>query len=114
MERNGEIVAGVIYEKWNGVSCMCHIAIEGRMTPEYLAAIFDFPFVYGGLSKIIAPVSEGNEESIRFVEKLGFREEARLPDADPDGSILLYTMRRDQCRFIGDRYGKRIKPTASA
>ena len=37
LRKDGEIVAGVVYENWNGRSVFCHIAIEGRMTPAYLA-----------------------------------------------------------------------------
>lgn len=109
LERNGELIAGVVYESWNGASFVCHIAIMGLMTPEYLAAIFDYPFVHCGAKKIFAPVVEGNDRSIRFVENLGFRLEHRLLDAHPDGSILLYSMTRDQCRFTGERYGKSIR-----
>jgi RimJ/RimL family protein N-acetyltransferase len=114
LERSGEMVAGVIYENWNGKSCVCHVAVQGLLTPKYLAAIFHFPFVFGGLEKIIAPVAESNAESIRFVSKLGFREEARLLEAHPDGSVLLFTMNRDQCRFIGERFGKRLLTAARA
>lgn len=112
MKHGEEITAGVIYENWNHRSIVCHIAIDGPMTPTYLAAIFHYPFVHLGVDKIIAPVSEGNDRSIRLVEKLGFRLEARLLDAHPDGSLLFYTMKPEQCRFIGERYGKRIVATA--
>ena len=44
LAKDGEIIAGVIYENWNGQSIFCHIAIEGRITASYLAAIFDYPF----------------------------------------------------------------------
>jgi hypothetical protein len=113
LERHGEMVAGVVYENWNGASFVCHIVVDGLMTPAYLAAIFHYPFVHCGAAKIIAPVAESNEESIRFVRKLGFREEARLPEAHPDGSLLLFTMTPEQCRFIGERFGKRLASTAA-
>ena len=102
------MIAGVLYENWNRRSVTCHIAIQGLITPTYLAAIFHYPFVYLGCDKIIAPISEANAESIEFVSNLGFQEEARLLDAHPDGSLLLYTMERQKCRFIGDRYGQRL------
>lgn len=108
LERHGEMVAGVIYENWNGASFVCHIAVQGLMTPAYLAAIFHYPFVHCGASKIIAPVAQSNEESIRFVTKLGFRLESRILDAHPDGSLLLFTMTPEACRFIGDKYGQRL------
>ena len=104
LERNGVMVAGVIYENWNRKSVTCHIAVEGLMTPAYLAAIFHYPFVFLGCEKIIAPISEGNEESIRLVKKMGFEREATLKDSHPDGDLYLYTMKRQDCRFTGERY----------
>lgn len=102
------LVAGVIYENWNHRSVTCHIAIEGRMTPAYLAAIFHYPFKYLGVDKIICPVSEGNDESRALVENMGFTEEARISAAHPEGDMVIYTMTPDQCRFIGERYERRL------
>lgn len=113
LERRGEVVAGVVYENWNGASFVCHIAVQGLMTPAYLAAIFHYPFVHCGAEKLIAPVAQSNEESIKFVEKLGFIREATLSGAHPDGALLLYTMSRDACRFIGERYGERLAIAAA-
>ena len=112
LERDGQMIAGVVYEGWNGASFVCHIAVEGLMTPAYLAAIFHYPFVHCEAKKIFAPVAESNEKSKAFVENLGFRFEHRLLDAHPDGSILLYSMKRDQCRFIGEKYGQEIRLAA--
>lgn len=109
-----ELVAGVLYENWNGASVAAHIAVEGLLTPGYLAAIFDYPFNVLGVRKIIAPIAESNTRSVNFVKKLGFRKEAQLLDAHPDGSLLLYTMTPGQCRFIGDKYGQRIKSASRA
>ena len=109
LERGGELVAGVCYENWNGRSIMCHIVIDGRMTPEYLAAIFHYPFIYLGVDKIIVPIVQGNDDSIKFVVKLGFTHENTLREAHPDGDILLCEMKRENCRYTGERYGKRIK-----
>ena len=114
LERDGEIVAGVIYEHWNHRSIWCHIALEGRMTPRYLAAIFDYPFNRCQVDKIISPVAESNEESRRLVEKMGFREESRISDSHPDGDLLFFTMTRDSCRYIGEKYGKRLLSTSRA
>ena len=108
LERHEKMVAGVLYENWNRRSIVCHIAVDGLMTPAYLAAIFHYPFVYLGCDKIIVPVSEGNTDSIKFVKKLGFQEEARLHDAHPDGLLLLFTLERQKCKFIGERYARRI------
>jgi len=115
---DGEAVrAGVIYEGFNGSSMMVHAAVEGRLTPYYLWAICHYPFVHAGVGKVIAPIGEGNTESVRFVEKFGFRLEAQILDAHPDGRLLLYTLRREDCRFLkslGDRYGQGRRSTGSA
>ena len=113
LKRHGEMVSGVIYENWNGVSLVVHIAVQGLLTPSYLHAIHHYPFVVAGADKLIAPIGEGNEESIRFVSKLGFKQEGRIPGAHPDGALLLYTMSKRDCRYLGERYGKKCRLAAT-
>lgn len=114
LARDGRLVAGVCYENWNGRSIMCHIVVDGRMTPEYLYAIFHYPFEYLGLDKIYCPIVQTNSESIRLVKKMNFVCEATLTDAHPDGDICLFSLERQNCRFTGARYGKRILAAARA
>ena len=111
LDRDGEIQAGVIYEDWNGKSIMAHIAIDGKINKSFLFAIFHYPFVHCGVDKIICPVPESNAESRKLVEHMGFGCEARILDAHPDGDLLLYTMKREKCRFLGERYGQRCIPS---
>jgi RimJ/RimL family protein N-acetyltransferase len=113
LRKDGEIVAGVVYENWNGRSVFCHIAIESRMTPAYLAAIFDYPFNVCGVDKIVVPVSSGNSKALRLVGKMGFTEEARIHNADTNGDIVFLTMARESCRFLGRRYGQKFTETSS-
>ena len=114
LEKDGEIVAGVIYEDWNGQSIMCHIAIIGNLTPTFLAKIFDYPFRQLGAHKIIAPVASVNSESIRLVTNMGFKEEAKIKDAHPSGDIVVFTMTKNECRFLGEKYGKKLTSSANA
>lgn len=113
LECNGELIAGVIYENWNHQSIWCHIAIEGRITPAYLAAIFDYPFNVAQVEKIIVPVGSDNGESLKMVKKMGFVEEGRIKEGRPDGDIVFLTLARDSCRYIKERYGKRLSEPAS-
>jgi hypothetical protein len=113
LERDGQIVAGVIYEEYCGASIVCHIVIAGRLTSRYLAAIFDYPFNVAGVGKIIAPVSSGNAKALRVVKKMGFIEEGRIKDARPDGDFVMLTMTRDACRYLDARYGQKVTGTAS-
>lgn len=97
--------AAVIYENWNGRSLVAHMTITGRITRHYLHVIFHYAFLKVGAEKVILPVETTNKKSIRFVEHLGFREEARLKDACPGGDLLLFTMTKQDCRFLGVPYG---------
>jgi RimJ/RimL family protein N-acetyltransferase len=105
LERDGQIIAGVIYENWNQASIVCHIAIEGRMTKGYLKAIFAYPFEFCKVKKIIVPVVSNHAKSLKLVTKMGFVEEARLKDAAPDGDIIFLTLAREKCRFLGVENG---------
>jgi len=94
---------------------MLHIATDGTkrwMNREYLWFVFYFPFVQLGVTKIIAPVESSNSVCARFVEHIGFTLEATLKDCAPNGDMLIYTMREDQCKWLnlGGKYrgeGKR-------
>jgi len=107
--KDDQIVAGVIYENWNRKSIWCHIAIEGRITSAYVAAIFDYPFNVCQVDKIIVPVGSDNAASIKLVTNMGFAEEGRIKDARVDGDIVFFTMKHDSCRFLTDKYRKKIE-----
>jgi len=100
------LCAGVIYEDWNGVNIVCHIAAEGRRwaTRWYLGVIFDYPFVQIGAKRITVAVGEGNRDSRRFVEHLGFTREANLTGAHPTGDLIIYRMWKTDCRFLREPY----------
>ena len=113
LDRNGEIIAGVWYEDYNHQSIMTHIAINGRINSWFLHVIFHYPFVQLALQKIIAPVLEENIDSIRLVKKMGFIEEARLKNVHPTGDMLFFVMDKQNCKYLGARYGKKQLSTAA-
>lgn len=113
LEKDGDLVAGVIYENWNHRSIFCHISFLGRMTPQFIAAVFHYPFEVCDVDKIIAPIRGDNRKAISLVTKMGFTEEARIKDAAPTGDLVFYTLARESCRFLGDRYGKKLTRAAA-
>lgn len=104
-KETGEIIAGVMYENWNKRSVVAHMAITGRITKAYIGAIFRYAYEKCGVNKVILPVSSGNDKSNKFVKHLGFTEEARIRDAAPDGDIVIYSLAKSECRFLGATYG---------
>ena len=101
--RAGELVAGVAYADWNGPNVVCHIASDGSrrwLTRQYLWTIFDYPFRQLKAKRITVAVGEGNNDSRRFVEHLGFSVEATLDRAHPTGALIVYRMFANECRWI--------------
>ena len=113
LKRNDEFVAGVIYENWNRRTITCHIAIAGQMTSRYLAIIFDYPFNVCDVKKIIVPVDSTNPKGINLVEKMGFTEEARIKDGMANGDMILYTLAKNDCKYLGERYERLTVTTTS-
>lgn len=113
LERDKKLVAGVWYEDFNGRSVMAHIAFMGRLTKEFLFAIFDYPFNQMGASKVICPIISTNEASISLCKKLGFSEVTRLINMHPDGDMLFFELNRDDCKYLGEKYGEVIATSTS-
>lgn len=104
----GELVGGVLYEDYNGANVMAHIAGEGQgwLDREFLWMMFDYPFNQLKVNRITGIVPSSNEAARRFDEHLGFVQEAILKDAHPEGDLIVYRMRRDECRWLRKRHGK--------
>ena len=103
LERDGELIAGVLYEGFNGVNCWMHVATTPakKWTLEYLRYCFYYPFVEVGLQRVSGAVEASNLAARRFDEHLGFKQEAVLHGAASDGGdVILYVMRREDCRYV--------------
>lgn len=112
LEKDGVLIAGVLFDNCNGRSVQMHVASDGTrrwMTREYLAVCFDYPFNQLKVKKIVGLVDSANTDAQRFDMALGFRHEATLKDAGRQGDLLLLTMTREQCRFLDARYAKSMK-----
>lgn len=104
---NGELIAGIWYEGFNGANINIHVAaVPGRrwMTREFLYYTFHYPFNECGVRRVTGIVPESNADARRFDEHIGFTLETRLKDAAPDGDLLIYRMFKDECRWL------RLKP----
>lgn len=107
LNEKGELVAGVLYEDYNGANIVCHIAGVGNWaTKDFLNIIFDYPFNQLGVKRITAPNASDSHASINLVKRMGFELECTLSQATPRGDLLLFRMFRDDCRYIKGKYGK--------
>ena len=105
--KNGKLVAGVLYEDYNGANVVCHIRGEpGWADRRFLGIIFDYPFNQLNVKRITVPVNSTNKESIKLVRHMGFTLESGLAQATPDGDLLLFCLFKKDCKYIRGKYGK--------
>jgi len=102
MEKDGALIAGVVYNEYNKVNINMHVASIGAnwMTREYLFACFDYPFNKAKVKRVSAFIEEDNEAAIRFDTHLGFKYETRLKDFYVGGDMIVMVMRREDCRWL--------------
>lgn len=112
--------AGVVFEGWNGASLNMHVAAEPGahwLTPRFLHACIWYPFGQLGARKVVGLVGSANAEALRFDQKLGFRIEATLEDAHPDGALVVLTMDRkaaERWLNLRERFNGKALRTAAA
>lgn len=103
LERDGELVAGVVYEGYNGRNVWMHVAGVGGhwLNRSFLKAAFTYPFVQLGVDRVSGYVNASNAAARRFDEHLGFTQEAVLNGAAPDGGdAIIYVMWKKDCRYV--------------
>lgn len=99
-------LACCLFESFNGASVLVHIAaVEGRQwcNREFLWFCSYYPFEQLGARKVLAPVESTNLRSIKWTEHFGFELESTLKEAAPKGDLLIYSMMRDQCKWLNLR-----------
>lgn len=113
MNSKGEIVAGIVYDQCNGASVVCHMAAK-RLSREFLRFNAEYAFNQLGVNKIIAPIASNNDRMVRLAYHMGFKFSAVLEDCDTDGDLLLVTLAKDDCPFLGEKYRGQTKTSRVA
>ena len=90
------------------------IAIHSRcdnprhVSRHFYFSIFNYPFNTLQVKQLKGLVSTANLKAQKVNEHLGFKREALLKDYFPDGDGIVYTMSKDECKWLKlkDRYIK--------
>lgn len=102
-ERDGELIAGVLYEGYNPHNVWMHVAAKpGSLWAKrkFLDFVFAYPFRQLGVDRVSGYVNASNQEARRLDEHLGFKQEATLSGAAPDGGdVVIYVMWKKDCRY---------------
>ena len=102
LEKDGELVAVVVYNLFSGADIAMHVAAEpGRrwMTRAFLRTVFRYPFVQLECRRVTGYVPASNADALRFDRHLGFKEEGRMREALPDDDVIVLGMLKRECRF---------------
>ena len=98
LEKNGEVVAGAIFDSFNGASVVAHVAAQS-VNREWLHAIHWYAFEQLRVNCVIGIVSSDNAKALRFDKHLGFREVTRIPNACPDADMVILTLNKEDARY---------------
>jgi RimJ/RimL family protein N-acetyltransferase len=107
LESEGKLVAGVLFDNYLHNSIAMHVAGDGGhwMTREFALACFGYAFNQLKVFKILGYVDSANTAARRYDEHLGFRLEYSIAGAGKHGDLCIYSMTRDQCRFLEQKNG---------
>ncbi len=116
LEKGGELIAGVVYDGYNGRSICMHVASNGEkqwLSRGFLRECFEYPFLRLKVKRIIGLVDSTNLAAIRFDMALGFKLETEIPDAGPVANLCILSMSPSRCRWLHlkERHGKQIEST---
>jgi hypothetical protein len=118
LEHEGRLIAGTLYTHYLRQSICMHTAIE-HMNREFLWYCFYYPFYELNVKKVLGLVDSFNKPACRLIRHLGFEIEASVKEAAPKGDLLIFSLRRSDCRWLnvarrpGVHYGKVITATGT-
>jgi RimJ/RimL family protein N-acetyltransferase len=107
IEAGGELVGGVVFDAIAvGERCSIHCVGTGKhwLTRNFLKEVFHYAFNVCKSNVVISPVDSDNAASIRFIKHIGFKELARVAGGAGANDLVLFTLHRADCRWIGAQH----------
>lgn len=102
--RGGEIVAGILCDRFGLTDCYVHIATRQGVhwaKPEYCAIAFGYMFNYLRRERISTETPVSRSMMVRVNRHLGWVQEGlKRCGADDGGDAIIFGMLRDECRWI--------------
>jgi RimJ/RimL family protein N-acetyltransferase len=104
LEKDGELVAGVVFNNYNKASIHMHVGAKkgtNWLTREYLTRCFAYPFIQLKVNRVTGLVRIDNLAAQKFDEHLGFKREGLVRQGCTDGTdMILYGLLKDECRYL--------------
>lgn len=100
----GELVICVGIDGWLGKTAQIHVAFASTWSyppKQMLQAVFLHCFNHCKIETLLGVVNSNNVRALKFDERIGFREIARLPKQHEDGGdMVLLAMKQDECAYM--------------
>lgn len=102
VERDGELIAGVVYNDYRKHSIHASIASTDPRwaTRKTLKAFFSYPFIQCGCGRITTYCGASMTSVRRFNERLGFTQEGLLRRGFGDDDCIVFGMLKEECRWL--------------
>jgi hypothetical protein len=104
----GELLGGVTYTNYTHRTVQMHMAgfVPAWPTPQFMWAIYDFPFNYLSVERVIGTVPSTNERALKIDYKMGFKHLVTVPGIVEGGDMIYLAMAKDECKYLnlGWRY----------
>jgi hypothetical protein len=102
VESKGELIAGIVFNNFNGANATCHIAVErpNKAFVKLLEAAADYAFNLCGLKRLTGMVPSNEPHILAFDKHLGWEEEFIMKDGAPGADMHILVMWPDRCRWL--------------
>lgn len=117
IERDGELIAGVVYNNYSGNDICGHIAaVSGsKWCDEHvMRAICSYPLVQLGCNRVTCLIPTRNQRSFELCKYFGFKQEGLMRKAFVDDDGILMGILKEECPWIGEHNGQECKPADAA
>ena len=102
---NGKLLGGVVFTAWTGRggSVGGHVASwhPRWLTRDLLFVSFDYAFNGLAVKKVFGTVPSDNMKAISLNRRWGYKEEARVSGVYPGADMVLMSLVREDCRYLG-------------
>ncbi|MFM7013318.1 MAG: hypothetical protein ACKO0Z_28980, partial [Betaproteobacteria bacterium] len=100
--QDDEVIAGVVFNNFNGANATCHIAIarQSRLIPDMIRASCYYAFEHCSLKRLTGMVPSNEPKILAFDKHLGFEEEFLMKDGAPGADMHILVMRPETCRWL--------------
>ena len=102
VERDGQLIAGVVYDQYRGYSIHASIASTDPRwaSRRILRVLFGYPFVQLKVRRITTYCGATMKDVRRFNERLGFTQEGLMRHGFDNDDCVIFGMLRDECKWI--------------